>query len=355
MKKIIHLFYWIFICKPSGVLVTKKKHREKNFQVGLFGWSKYTPKHKEHIIKTISIKDQNPYNTCTFNAACVQKEIDENEVLSVRSMVAYAKRMGYIRSNGFSTLENAQKVLLKFGAMRESSCPDIKQRSFKDYTNPSKLDYVEAGFRKTKSFWEVKRRADILKLLDEGRAMATAKPWYSGFNRSGGFNIPWLIEKIVGYFVGYHSTIMIGYNMDYKGKECYVFQNSYGKLWGDRAKYYVTMDWFDKKNTFGCFAQLDTPHPVGKFLMDNNGKNVKVVGDPGVYHLQNGVKKVYPDEISFFAFNKSWDGIVETTKDILDKIPNGDVMDIEKSLYWPFIKNLKKPYNLARLMDIYLK
>jgi hypothetical protein len=39
-------------------------------------------------LKTLSVKDQTPFNTCVFNSAVVQKEIDEKVILSVRSRVA---------------------------------------------------------------------------------------------------------------------------------------------------------------------------------------------------------------------------------------------------------------------------
>lgn len=343
-KKITHLPYWIFKAKGSGLLKTPKDDRD--FNVGIFGWGDYTPKHIRWIITTLSIKNQFR-NTCQWNATIVQKEPDEALRLSVRRLVSYAKRKGYISGDGFSNLRSGQLSLKDYGAEREF---DENETNWEIYSNIP-INTVEAAKHKTSSFWSVSSRNEILKLLDEGRILTTGIEWFTGYNQGGGFSSPWIISKPIGYSVGGHAIAIIGYDLNYNGKKVYIMQNSYGKDWGDDGKFYIEMS-FLENNNYGIYVNIDVPVDTGKFLNTYDGKNVKG-SKPTIYFIQRGVKKAYPDEVTYLAYNvldtdiRSYSLVKD---DMLDKVPSGDNMDIEKSIYWDMLRNVEG--NEARIQKL---
>ena len=101
------------------------------------------------------------------------------------------------------------------------------------------------------------------------------------------------------------------------------------------------------------------PNPVDKFVEDFDGKNVKHKDSPAVYFIQKGLKKAYPDEITYLAFNVNDKQITKYNlidKDILDKVSDGDNMQIEKSRYWDFLKHIKgNNERLRKLIEIIAK
>src|SRR3990167_9026112 len=98
---------------PYGGLAPHEED-ERDIQVGaLFGWNTYKTKSREHIIETLSTKDQAPHNTCGLNSVTVQKELDEKRILSVKCAVLIGKREKYITDNGFISLRNAQNIVQK--------------------------------------------------------------------------------------------------------------------------------------------------------------------------------------------------------------------------------------------------
>jgi hypothetical protein len=344
--------------KGSGLLPNPIDGRD--FQLGsiwgnLFGT--YEPLHQRKEIQTISIKDQKRINTCGWCSSVVQKEVDEGVELSVRGNVVYGKRNGLLSGDGYSYLRNNQKVLVDFGAQEEKDLPDIGHGNWNEYS-VSVLDMVKAGVHKAQSFWTVSNRNELFKLLDENRVVQAGMEWFSGFNQGGGFKSPWLIDKSLGFSVGGHAIAIIGYDLNYQGKQVYIIQNSYGEQWGDNGKFYVEMSYMDRQmfswGGYGCYATLDIQPDLGSFLNQYDGKNVKAQGEPTIYLIQKGVKKPYLHEMDYFAFNVE-DSMMKNfeivDKQLLDKVKKGDNMDIKKSIYWPLLKHLEKPLNLTRIVE----
>lgn len=336
----------------SGLLPTPED--KNDFKTGIFGWFEYKPKHTKHIIKTLSVRDQRRLNTCQFNATTVQKEIDEKCRLSVRSLVIKGKQLGYISGNGFSNLRDGQKVLLKWGILKEGLIDEKVDSNWERYSDPKAIAHLdkEANKHKISSYWNVSSRNDALKLLDGNRIISTGLRWYRGWNMGGGFSFPWLISRIIGLFVGGHAFVVIGYDLNYKGKKVYICQNSYGAIWGDKGKFYITMDYLDKKN-YGYYTNLDDiDSELGKFLMDNDGKNVKGKGSPAIYHIQQGKKKPYTSWEAFLAWNGKVRGFVEVNKNVLNRVETGDIMNIKKTDYWRFLKDVKEADRLIALLEL---
>lgn len=343
--------------KGSGLLPSKPD--ERDYAVGsiwgkLFG-DAYEPKAQRVLLKTVSVKDQKNLNTCGWNSAVAGKEIDEGVVLSVKSLVRYARRNGLLSHDGYSYLRDNQKALQDFGCMEEVDMPDTGHSNWESYSTGS-LDFAKAEKHKIKSYWACKDRGDILQTLDEGRAVQVGMMWYSGFNQSGGFRSPWLIEKNVGYQVGGHAVLVIGYDLNYQGKQVYIIQNSYSALWGDNGKFYVAMSYLDNQlfgwNGFGAYVNLDIENNLAGFISKYDGKNVKAKDKPGIYHIQAGKKKAYPNWATFLAWDGNLRGFEIVSEDeakILDKIPAGDVMDITKSVYWQVMQENVKWANFKEI------
>jgi len=244
------------------------------------------------------------------------------------------------------------KALQAFGI--EEYNGQIDPRSWSVYSGMALTEDLAAD-HKIASYWGNIKKNELYKLIDEGKTMITAINWYTGFNQGGGFKAPWIISKATGWKVGGHAFKIKGYDLNYHGKEVAICTNSYGTNWGDNGTFYIEIGYLMRYN-LGIMTSLDEiDKELGKFLHEYDGCEVKTDGESTVWHIQAGKKKVYPDEISYFAWNTSWDKIKIVDKKILDRVKEGDRMDIKKSKYWEFIKHLKSPHNLYRLMDIYIK
>ncbi len=280
--KLRHIPYRLFVAKKSGLKI-KRKRDSRNFNTKVLGWAGYTPKNKTCLIPTLSIKSQ-LYNTCSFNSATVQKEVDEGVVLSVRGILAWAVKNGMVKGDGFANLDAAQKALKNWGILEQGAVGDAFGESYdwNDYINVNLDTFKDlAAVHKIKTYWEVTSRNDRLKLLDEGKVLDTGIDWYTGFNQGGGFSSPWLIIRPLGWRVGGHAIAIIGYNLNYQGRGVYIVQNSYGSSWGDNGKFYIDMDYFDKNN-YGVYANLD----IGKneaLLLNNQDMIIKKKDSPALY------------------------------------------------------------------------
>lgn len=352
-QKIKHFLYYIFIAKKGSLLETPDDPRD--FNTGIFNWFGYKPKNKKHIIKTLSIFDQKFLNICQWCATTTQKEVDEKKRLSKRLMVCKGRDLGYISGNGFSNLRSGQKTMQNWG-MVEFKTVDETINNWKDYTNlNSSLYDNRASKHKIASYWAVSSRNDILKLLDKDKVLTTGMRWYTSFNQGGGFKYPWVINKTIekkGYSIGSHAFAVIGYDLDYNGKEVYICQNSYGSAWGDSGKFYIEMSYLDNAH-HGFYTNLDEIHKgLGEFMTVYDGKNVKGKGDNGIFHIQSGKKKPYPNWLAYLSFNGFRRGYTEVDKTLLDEIPEGDIMDIAKSGYWKFLEEVKKDKQLDKLLEI---
>jgi len=355
--KIKHFLPYI-LGKFKGSGYVNLDQDDRDFKLGMFfGLLDYKPKSSKLLLDTLSVKDQDRFNTCVFNSITVGKEIDEGVICSVRSLVAYAQRNGMISGNGFSNLRDAQKCLRDWGIQEEKDIPDgnfCHSNDFSGYVN-TPLDQVKASHHKSKTFWSVSSKDEILKVLDDGRPVHAAMLWFTGYNQGGGFSYPWLITKALGYAVGGHAIEIIGYNLNYQGREVFIIQNSYSKNWGDEGKFYVDMDFMVKEINrvgYGAYVNLDVDSELGAFFNQYDGKDVKGKNSPAIYHIQAGKKKVYLHEMDYYVWNVDKDKMeFELVDDsILNKVPNGDNMDLKKSIYWPILQHLEKPLNLTRVL-----
>lgn len=308
--------------------LTKHTPDERDFSYDdvILGKQAYTPKYQKHEIQTVSVKNQQPFNTCCFASAVAQKEVDEGVELSVKGVVAAAKMKGRLQKDGYSTLRNAQQTLVDFGAP-ETTVLDDSRADFTSYSSPkvlSKAVVDSAAMHRSAKFFAVNTPDAWYKALDEGKVIQTWMEWRTGYNMSGGLRAPFVLNIGSGVSVGGHAFVCIGYNLT---RGVMIFQNSFGKFYGDNGKFYVTIsDWFNRVKSVG-YVSLDVDN--GSIIASYEGKDVKSDGDPRLWRIEKGKKRLYPNETVFyshggrFGSDKTW---VLISGSLLRSIPEGAIM-----------------------------
>ena len=333
--KIIHFIPWVLERWYSSGLV-KGNEDPRDFKTENLGWSlfggSYTPKNqsKSNNINQDWIINQDRNNICTQCAAAHQRMIAENTQFSVQTLTSWLRANKMLTADGEATIDTPQVGLQKYGII-----PGVSDVAGKTYDQISLLpsNQVLASQHKISTYWRVSGRNDLLKLLDDGKTVTTGLDWYSGYNQGGGFSAPWIISKTLGYIVGGHSVLIVGYNLNYNGHKVYKILNSYGSSWGDSGYLYVDMDFLDAHN-YGYYTDLGITATLGVFLNNYNNQNVKKVGDPNIYYIQNQTKCLYPDYATYLAYYGLANGAKTLTADeatILDSMPAGANMDIKNS------------------------
>jgi hypothetical protein len=304
---------------------------------GLFG--PYIPKQSRLQMTPLEIKNQYPNNDCVFHAYTACREQDVGTPLSPRSLVIYARQKGYLRSNGLSSVRNGQKAGVEFGLALESVMGNPNMRWQEYAYAPLTPDIeVSAAHNKAKSYFWVSGKDEWLKALDDKHPIHTGFDWYSSYNMASGFGSPWVLPWRRGYKVGGHSVACIGYDIP---KNLLIFQNSFGGDWGDSGLFYVSMDRIWHEGIQGAVAVSLDSESMGTFVSSHEGKDVKATDNPVIYRVQDGKKRPYPDEITFYAGGGRFpDGDdVQTFEDVassfISMIPDGDPMKPEESIYWP--------------------
>lgn len=289
--KLKHLLSgYVFRAKSSGLIRHEKD--ERDFDTSILGWGEYKPLNTRKVIQTKSIKNQSSKNNCQWQATTAQKEVDEDVILSARSLSSYGQKNGMVTGNGFSSLISGQKSLQNWGIAEEQTVGGEDINDWESYVSINLANLTQlAEQHKIKSYWSISSRNDRLKALDENRPIVTGIDWYTGYNQGGGFSSPWIINNATGWKIGGHAILMIGYDLNYFGKKVYIFQNSYGADWGDNGKFYIEMDFFDSSN-YGCYINLDIPLDEAKKLnIKDMLKSIMRDSKGGLWFVKNGKKQ----------------------------------------------------------------
>jgi len=368
-EKFTHLIPYLSgeFLKP-GLLPTPNDERDLKTEHLLgFGLWHYTPANQSVYLPPISIKNQNGFNTCQFNATVGRKERDEKVELLVRPFVAYAAHNGLLTGNGFSDMRAGEKILASWGCPEKDFCaslginefqPNGAAYSWADYINVPLDKLTEnAAKHKSKSYWSVSTVWDAVKLLDQGKASKVAIDWYSGDNIGYGFNAPWLIQKNIGYYIGGHCIVLDGYDMNYQYFSATKLQNSFGASWADAGQFHITFDmmntWISK---YGAWVDLDIEYQptlsAQDIIQKFDDQNVKGDQGPAIYKIYQGYKLPYANAEAFLSIN----GFPYTKKGAFTIVPhaslelvpnygNGACLDGSLGNYHALVELLKKPVN----------
>lgn len=325
--------------------------------VGLAG--PYKPLHDVLDIPGLSVKAQYPFNTCVWNSYVSQREDDQKVRLTPRSIVAYARKMGYLTGNGFAYLRDSQKAGIEFGIADESSMTE-QQLDWDTYSSANILTpsvVQNALTHRAQSYFLADNKDAFFHALDQGRTIQCVLDWYSKYNMSGGFQAPWILPWKQGVNVGGHSMKLRGYDLV---KGLLKFQNSFGLNWGDGGCCYIKIsDWFGETPVGFLPVAMDGTD-LSRFLQQYEGKQVKGSG-PTIFSIENGIKRAYPDEITFYAFGGRFSPptFASVSQGLLDRLQYGLPMDISASPEWTAIKDhwntikwLKSPDSFARVDEL---
>lgn len=317
----------------------------------LFGFLEYTPKFDEYIIDTISIKNQGQLNTCSWNAACVQKEKDEGVPLSVRGFVMLGRKAGFISGNGFAALRDNQKILKTFGIPEDKFFNNDVTLPWEEYSKYLLTKEIEdnAATHKISSYASASTKDEIFRLLEAGRIIETAMDWYDEYNMRGGFSAPWIIERPGKTLVGGHAFDIIGYKKNYFGRTVFVCQGSAGPNWCDGGKFYIPVDAIGNL-LYTSYVNLDIPVDLLSFINAYQFQFVKVdVDGPAVYQILGDTKYPFPDEATLLAYTDgNWRDLLIHIKDQKEvdacrAMKTGPVLRIQDSNNWKLIKSLAMP------------
>lgn len=349
----------------GGLLPDKKD--ERDFVVG--GWFGYTPKHKVSKNKFYSTKNQR-YNTCGQEAMTGAAECREKCELSEQSQTILMYKQGKISGDGFSSLKSNLESVKTYGIAEKFYAQDDDYKmSFNEYATKqlSQAGLDNAKTHRSQNYFSCPTRASRLEALDNDEVLYTGMNWYSGWNMANGFCAPWIIKGNVGYEVGGHAVYIPNYDLP---RNLYIVKNSCGEEWGGYVDsegnkhegcFAVDMDFFDKEG-YQCYKEKDLEgddlaEQVGRY----EGKDVKATGS-GIFRIMNGQKYVFPDDITFYAYNgkfgtnRTWVAIAQS---LLDRIPYGGEMDITQSPIWEIIqknwetiKRLQSPQNFNKIDEI---
>lgn len=296
---------------------------DRDIQYGwIFGTPAYTPKNKVVDIQTVTVKDQASFNNCTFQSATAQKEIDEGVALSVRFLTTEARKRGRVTGNGFSSLRMAQQTLLDTGTAEQQFLQEDEQ-NWERYSDPSKLSYcgeMNAELHKNASFVGVSSKSEWLRALDTGRTIHTGLQWYSSYNMNGGLGFPFKLTLGKGINLGGHAVLCKGFDLS---KNEYKFQNSYSVNYGDKGCFYVDIDEWHARGSYGYISvDSDMLNPASKAY---ENKTVKADNNPRIYLIENGKRRWFPDERTFRFYGGIFNppSFVRISGSLLNAIPDG--------------------------------
>lgn len=318
----------------------------RDFRYSLLGGIfDYKPKHRRLLLPVLDIKAQYPNNTCVFHSYASCREPDEGVVLSPRSLVAYAKKRGYLTRDGISSIRNGQKAGIEFGIAEDAICPNVNL-PWDTYSGLQLSDDLQkaAARHKAKSTFWVNSKNEWLKALDDGHSVHTGFDWYSAYNMNGGLSAPWCLKWRKGFKVGGHAVRCCGYDLDHPAGEVYIFQNSFGKSWGENGLFYVRMSDIHREGIEGaCAVDLDGDL-LEAFIASHEGLDVKSNAEPTIYRIQDGKKRPFLDVVTFYAWGGHFptDGqqsFSDVSKVVLEKMPLGEPMKAEDSIFWPKLKD----------------
>lgn len=350
---------WLFAPRVDGKRIKFNHEFEKidemdprTRQMGWFwGGVPYQTKVDSKVMEPLSIKSQQPYNTCGWQSCVGAWEIVCGKIFSSKFLVAMGKRAGKVINDGLSYTSSNQIVLKDSGVCEESDYPDNKDKNFNEYSKepPTELQ-VKALDDRSKDFAWVKGRDEVLRALDEGRPIQVGGAWYSGWTGQ-------TVSDLLGQYIGGHAVYINGF----KNKGVFLRRtNSWGENWGNKGGDWLTLNLFLRVYGGGYITFPLDENALANFLRVFEGKDVKANGS-AIYRIQGGVKRPFPDSATFFAFGGRFNPPTFQAVDngLLNRIIMGDQMDIRESSNWPLIQDnwdliqkLSEPANLKMIQKL---
>jgi len=266
----------------------------------------------EFLIDVPFVTYQGRIPSCTAHATTTMKWAQENVRLSPRFNFSWTKYYDGYKGWG-SSFRQAIGVLQKKGAVEEEKYPDENKLSEKEYTDINLIPAHLLGKAKehmSKSYVRLTRTPMVMKkmLMQYNTPILCGMPWYKSYSRE--IKKDGYLPKPEGSGGG-HAFICIGWRTK-DGKIEFIFQNSFGKWWGDNGRFYIPANDLGRLYS-GLYVtidkdveearKIDTEHKKSKKKpmidlrkLQGDGKTLIFDADNGVFYLNVGDKLLKVDK-----------------------------------------------------------
>lgn len=180
------------------------------------------------------VKDQGIVNSCVAHSLATFLEKFNDKKMSVGWIYGY-RPITYNQDQGMYPRE-ALKTLQKIGDVpneyfdHNKEMLEIKNLVDKKFNDLSAL----ASNYKIESYARIYSEEEIKKCLLQSTPVPVSIPVYNDLD----YDLNYIIKDPQGELQGYHMILICGYN-----KYGYIFQNSWGKYWGDNGKAILPYDY----------------------------------------------------------------------------------------------------------------
>lgn len=279
------------------------------------------------------ILNQGAIDSCVGHGTSVQKSAQEGVVISPRDIFRLAKRQqGEVLSEFGTTLAAGQDALVETGAAERSLVPDDPAMGREAYlTDDAGADVKtnRAMHKSRKPLW-FQRTQFMRAMFQFDLPIVTSSPWYPEDNNMGPGAVMRMPLSLS--WVG-HCFACIGWinrtRPDGTVGRCMVMVNSFGPRWGYSGLFFVPTDGTEARLRSGAIT-VDDDNSLVAVLVQFNGRDVKVMGTPDHWRIENGMCRKWPDEITWWAFgNLFGHDTYEITPEQLAVVPVGRPMSID--------------------------
>lgn len=277
------------------------------------------------------IKNQRGIPSCVGESTAYQKAATENEEMSGRDAYRLAKRKEQpidLLSWGTS-IWCAMDAQIDTGVATERIVPDSSNSPLEAYVSVNDVTpEVVADRAKHKSLraYFVNRNEIVSTLWSTQLPVVTSSRWYSGDNYMAGG----IMRGSSGEDVGGHAFCVIGVvrrMVDGVSTRCLAVLNSWSEAWGDLGCFYIPLNSSLTRLGNG-YVSVDIETSLADVLARYNGKLVKAAGDADCYKIENGMKRLIPDEKVWFSMGFQFGDEMDITASDLDLVPEGTPVNI---------------------------
>lgn len=270
---------------------------------------------------------QNGIDSCVGHAVSAAKSVQEGEKLSPRYQWHLAKKEQGYKGWGTSVSLCLKQLVangaLPFGTFNE----DVVGVDREDYMRLEVSEALQELAQKyrAKSYWRAGWGTTNLEMVkqaiyEQKVPLVTSMQWYREYDKPIKGFLP--EPKTPSYG---HAFILKGWKTDSKGREYFVFQNSWRDTWGDKGDFYIYVDELDKYRLGSYYAITDIESDKAKILATYKGKLIKNADSPKVYYVGKGVIGWIKNEPSFYfgrdaGFWGDWKDVITIQPQITEDI-----------------------------------
>lgn len=281
------------------------------------------------------ILNQGQIDSCVGHATSVQKSAQEGVVISPRDIFRLAKRLdGYPLTSFGTTLSAAQDALKEPGAAEDLLVPRNPSMGRDAYLSLSDVTPAVENNRakhKAEQPYFVPRHRIRETLISYGFPIVTSSAWYPEDNVIGMDGMMKLPTS--PSWLG-HAFTCIGWVLRTVGDKrlpCLVMVNSWGPDWGHHGLFFIPLDGTENRLS-NSHISVDIEPSLAVILAQYNGRNVRVVGRPDHWKIEGGKRRMYSDELVWWAHGNLFGiDVYEISPQDIEVVPLGMPMTVEEA------------------------